>query len=685
MKFGKSTWFKNIMSTMLVMALGLQLLTPTAQALQPVIGAPILHSLSVPATESYVNIPNVADSIKLSYFLDPNGVGPFLIPVVEQIQDDKGNLVYDFSSTYTTTTRSTKGTYTRTWDGTFNIKNYPRNGSKVASGNYKFYVSATKSGYTPVSDSAAFHVTSVKTPVLTLNSPGSNFTLSLGQSLTIPYKLDLGTATSTHTTFYITDKNLDEFIAGEKNEVGSGDNSFSWDGKKDGQNVALGNYPYRIVTKTVTPYVVSSNNLFGTISVSNVQVPAATISNLSISPNPYNPKTQGLASVKFDVNDYVSDASINVEIFQKLTNVLGKKWFYPIQQKNNVLTWDGISTVTNTYAPNGTYVVKVWGGSGGKDIAIQTIEFTLTDSNPPAPNDLPIISNLQVSPNPYDPGKGVIPTLSYDINNLNATLNLSILDQNGALVNQWSNIAPVKTGANAVLWNAASNLKDGAYVFKVSGFSDNKQLVGQQITFWVQKAIDPANTCAGFNDVSASDPDCAGLTFAKSRGIITGNADGTANLSGFLQRDQVAKIAMEAYGMYDKNQNYCSGQMPYYDMSSAEWSYQYVCDAKNRGIVTGYKSGVDFGNFRPARVVNRSEFLAIMIRPLTSLINGFTIPDNNIASYTDVELGQWYAGLARLSMSYNLFTGSYFQPLNAVTRREAVQVIYKLHNSLAKP
>ena len=101
---------------------------------------------------------------------------------------------------------------------------------------------------------------------------------------------------------------------------------------------------------------------------------------------------------------------------------------------------------------------------------------------------------------------------------------------------------------------------------------------------------------------------------------------------------------------------------------------QYVCRGKNLGMITGYKSGIDAGFYRPARSVNRVEFLALLLRNVND-----AMPGNDESSYNDVVLNQWFTGYAKYSYDHSLFTGSKLYPTNFTTRAEVAKVIYKLH------
>lgn len=232
----------------------------------------------------------------------------------------------------------------------------------------------------------------------------------------------------------------------------------------------------------------------------------------------------------------------------------------------------------------------------------------------------------------------------------------------------FSSTIEAEAGENTIIF---SSLKPGTY--------DNCKLF---VTDWIgnvsEALLIPAFVvkagakCAGFIDVADSDADCDAIAYAKTIGAMTGNPDGSFNAEGALQRDQIAKITLMSFDKFDAETEYCHGQAPFPDVVEAAWSYQYVCQAKALGVVTGYMQGADAGLFRPERLVNRAEFLAFILR---NLDQEFPTGD----SYTDVSAEAWFNGYARFSMENGLFSGNTLNPANFTTRREVARVLYKLH------
>jgi hypothetical protein len=135
----------------------------------------------------------------------------------------------------------------------------------------------------------------------------------------------------------------------------------------------------------------------------------------------------------------------------------------------------------------------------------------------------------------------------------------------------------------------------------------------------------PSTLCAGFTDVPATDPNCSAITYVKSIGAETGNTDGTFAPNGLF------------------------------------------------GLITGYQGGADAGYYRPARNVDRAEFLALLLRNLAGTLKVF------LPNYSDVATNQWYAAYAKYAYDNGLFPAPSLNPTNSTSRVEVAKVIYRLH------
>lgn len=350
------------------------------------------------------------------------------------------------------------------------------------------------------------------------------------------------------------------------------------------------------------------------------------------------------------------------------------------QDGSYAITWDG--KINNTPAPAGDYSFKLnaTNSVNGNTTYSTDITGTFKVSNNEQPS--PVISNVASDPTTFDNNNESI-DLNYTLGNSVGltTINAAIYESTDLTktVQSWQ-FTSQASGSNTITWDGKNKdeilVEEGNYIFKVWGTDGNFTLVPQQSSFTISTdaPVVDEEKCAGFSDVSATDPDCDEIKYVKSLGAMTGNSDGTFAPDDILQRDQIAKIVLETFGLFNKQNDYCLGVPAFPDVLETEWSYQYICRGKLLEMITGYVSGADKGFYRPARTVNRVEFLALLLRNLDE-----TMPPDTSTSYVDVEAGTWYSGYAKYSKDNSLFTGSKLNPTNFVSRREVAEIIYKLH------
>ena len=300
----------------------------------------------------------------------------------------------------------------------------------------------------------------------------------------------------------------------------------------------------------------------------------------------------------------------------------------------------------------------------------------------------PTLSQEQVSLDPFSPdGDGVADstTLSFELS-VAANVDIGVYDSTGAtLMKSLMDGAAQSAGTVSVVWDgtetSGTTVPNDNYLFVFSASNSGGTASGDIAVQVLSETTDPtpnpdpSGQCAGYSDVPASHPSCDAIEYAQSIGAMTGNPDGTFAPNELLQRDQVAKISLETFGLFDDNMDYCNGTDPFPDVPPAQWSYQYICRGVDVGMITGYEGGADAGFYRPARQVNRVEFLALILRNLSD-----TMPADSSTSYSDVEANQWFSGYARYSLDNDLFAGPNLMPTNGTKRVEVADVLYKLHN-----
>ncbi|HEY5714636.1 MAG TPA: S-layer homology domain-containing protein, partial [Candidatus Gracilibacteria bacterium] len=149
-------------------------------------------------------------------------------------------------------------------------------------------------------------------------------------------------------------------------------------------------------------------------------------------------------------------------------------------------------------------------------------------------------------------------------------------------------------------------------------------------------------------------------------GVIAGNDDGSFAPNRQLNRAEVSKIIVLATGIdFDT-----SGGPHFPDVPENAWFYDYIETMYNYGWVNGYPDGY----FRPGVGINRAEIAKMVI-------NAFEI-DQDLSGaphFDDASESDWFYGYVETAYNYGLMRGygdGTFGPANAVTRAEAVKVVY---------
>ncbi len=454
----------------------------------------------------------------------------------------------------------------------------------------------------------------------------------------------------------------------------------------------------------LTAFAATSHAYSNYVAINPIVINFPTVSGLTFNHNPYDPNIDGDLELTYTVSG--------------ITQLNYHKAYITIYDKNdasNVITTDSFalpSMYNGTYARDlivspsfldGAYTLEIFirDFDDDKDSAKKTIDFEV-DGKPP------VIKKLTPDSSTYDPANdnnGF--NFSFDLEHVRETtpastadLKVKLYDPQNMAVETLPSLT-LEGGHHIFTWDGKINNKapaPGNYLLTIDGSVDYGWDGQEYIIDPVSAAftvagedsdpVTPSPTpnpspsplpasqeCASFSDVDKDDASCDAIKYVKSIGAMTGNPDGTFNPNGILQRDQVAKIVEEAFDLYDKQTDYCLSSNPFPDITVAEWSYQYICRGKSLGMINGYTSGADAGYYRPARSVNRVEFLALALRNLDE-----NMPSLNSTSYTDVEKGLWYSGYAKYAKDNGLFSGSKLNATNLMARSEVAEVLYKLHN-----
>ncbi len=156
-----------------------------------------------------------------------------------------------------------------------------------------------------------------------------------------------------------------------------------------------------------------------------------------------------------------------------------------------------------------------------------------------------------------------------------------------------------------------------------------------------------------------------------AKGILNGYNDGSFKPDNNVTREEFVKIVIVATGLYDE-ETVCS----FDDIGEADWFYQYVASAFDKGII----SGVDDALFGVGEAISRQD-VAVIIARIISYLKDEALPQSE-AEFADSELVSDYATesigyLSGIGILNGYEDGS-FRPQNALSRAEAATIISKL-------
>jgi hypothetical protein len=164
------------------------------------------------------------------------------------------------------------------------------------------------------------------------------------------------------------------------------------------------------------------------------------------------------------------------------------------------------------------------------------------------------------------------------------------------------------------------------------------------------------STSMVFSDVTSLQENAQAINFLKTKGIISGNPDGSFKPLENINRAEIAKLIITAKGGSPEASAF-SNCFP--DVNS-QWFSPYVCFAKSKNWLNGYPDGT----FQPSKNVNKVEALKI-------LLNAFDLTTDNsgTSSFYDVKPTEWYAKYVHQAQKMNVLeVVEKYSPNNAMAR-----------------
>lgn len=147
------------------------------------------------------------------------------------------------------------------------------------------------------------------------------------------------------------------------------------------------------------------------------------------------------------------------------------------------------------------------------------------------------------------------------------------------------------------------------------------------------------------------------ILFIYDEGIVNGYPDGSFKPDQLLNRAELLKIMVEA--VYVDEFNSFSSVKCFDDVPAGEWYTQYVCFAKEEGIINGYGDGT----FRPTDTINLVEALKITLE---------------VFNYEYPQSSPWYQGLYDTAESYDFIPPDFSGYADYVHRGQMAELITRV-------
>lgn len=174
---------------------------------------------------------------------------------------------------------------------------------------------------------------------------------------------------------------------------------------------------------------------------------------------------------------------------------------------------------------------------------------------------------------------------------------------------------------------------------------------------------------ASFGDVPLKHKNSQAISFLQDSDVIGGYSDGSFKPEGKLNRAQLMKILVEGQGITPDPEQY---RNCFPDVTD-QWYAPYVCYAKEAGWVEGF----DDGNFRPEKIVTKSQAIKMTIES-----QGFDMPTTPCENplFKDVVESNWYAKYVCVAKDKGLLEedadGNYV-PGGEMTRAQVSENIFR--------
>ncbi|MDA0376303.1 MAG: S-layer homology domain-containing protein [bacterium] len=165
----------------------------------------------------------------------------------------------------------------------------------------------------------------------------------------------------------------------------------------------------------------------------------------------------------------------------------------------------------------------------------------------------------------------------------------------------------------------------------------------------------------GFRDVPSNHRNFAAISFVKSEGIVKGYEGNTFKPDQRINRAEFTKIIIMA-NFTGATIDECESNHLFADISQSDWFADYVCTAKENGVIDGYPDQT----FRPQGFVNFAEAAKIVV-------GAFGIETN-----PEDHLGIWWRPYVFALAKIGGLPSTFSDPNQQITRGDMAEIIYRV-------
>lgn len=287
---------------------------------------------------------------------------------------------------------------------------------------------------------------------------------------------------------------------------------------------------------------------------------------------------------------------------------------------------------------------------------------------------MPEVHSSTASPNTFSPnGDGLndTTTFSYDLN-VTADVLIEIYDGTDVVKEVFSGIET--SGTHTAVWDGTDTVGDPVaektYEFKI--YAENSEGYAAQTGNVTVDYSANQQDCAGFTDVTFSDPLCPAIQYVKDEGIFEGYADGTFRPTQVINRAETTKVVLVGFSIPLLPDD--GTDLGFSDVILNAWYMTYLRTGQHEGIIEGYQ---EEGTFKPNQQVNKVEMLKIFLETSGIDLTGVVSPSN---PYPDTPTDVWFSVYVQFSKDYALVDAAQdgnFYPAEGMQRGDVAELFYR--------